>query len=968
LLVLHPGGAVRGADEPPQVPVVRPVAQEVIDYEDFTGRTEARSRVDLRARVTGYLLKTTFEEGGMVKAGDVLFEIDPRPYRAELDRAEAALNVAEARLKLAQATLKRMKALFAKAVIGQEEMDKAAAEQVEAEAAILAARAGRELARLNLDFTRVVAPIDGRIGRRLLDPGNLVKADDTILATIVTRDPLYVYFDVDEATFLRMRRAMPEGRQAEKVPVAIGLTGEQGFPHRGAVDFVNNAVDADTGTLRVRAVLANKDGLLDPGMLVRVRLPIGKPYKALLIPAEAVLAEDGARFVFVVNDKDVIEKRPVTLGRQHEGLRIVSQGLLPDDRIAVGRLQRLRAGMTVRPTQNEKPDPKREPPPEDSPPPDVRPVRGQRGPMVLVEAVYPGANAQVAADTLAAPIEQQVNGVEKLLSLRSRCTNDGKYTLAVTFQRGADLAMSQVLVQNRVALALPILPDVVKNAGVNVRQGAPGVLLIATLLSPEGRYDSLYLSNYANIQIKDELARVPGVGRVTLVGQSDYSLRVWLDPDKLAARKLTAAEVVKSIEEQNLKAVPGRGVRAGDGKGRPVEVTVEALGRLADAEELADFIIKADGEGRVVRLRDVARVELGASRRDAQAALDSKPCVALVVHPAWDARPRKVNAAVRARLAELRGRLPEGLDLAIPLDFTANEYLLLDPELPAGASVQRMLRTLDRCGALLRELPRVQKILTVSENPFDLFDRGPCIVVGLAGGEKAKASLGEVARAIRGRLDEIKDITLRLRYLSRSEDFAHFSYPIKVGVYGPEPGPVRGFARKLADRLGQSRKLTDVWVDPASTPRPQRSVEVDRTKAATLGVPIKDIFDTLQVYTGATPLNDVQRFGRIWRVEVQADLGPGDRAKDLRQLKVRNTRGEMVPLGALVSLRETEGPQAVDFLDLRPVVEITANFAAGASTDEVRALCATLAEEVRRELRLPAEYRIAWLQELPAAK
>jgi RND family efflux transporter MFP subunit len=961
LAVLQPGAA-RGADEAPQVPVVRPVVREVVDYEDFTGRTDARIRVDLRARVTGYLLKTTFQEGGTVKQGDVLFEIDPRPYQADLDRADAALNLAEARLKLAQATLKRMKALLATKAVGREEWDRAAAEVVEAEAAVRAARATREAARLNLDFTRVVAPISGHIGRQLVDPGNLVKADDTLLASIVTRDPLYVYFDIDERTLLHLRRAVPAGGAAAKILVAIGLAGEEGFPHRAAVDFVNNSVDADTGTIRLRAVLPNPRGLIDPGMFVRVRLAIGEPYKAVLVPAEAVLSDQGARFLYVVNDKDVIERRPVTVGAEHDGLRVIAQGLRQGERVAVGRLQQLRPGMTVRPENPDKPEPKPAPPPADSPPPEVRPARVQHGPTVLVEAVYPGANAQVVADTIPAPIEQQVNGVEKLLSLRSRCTNDGKYTLAVTFQRGADASMSQVLVQNRVALALPVLPDVVKSAGVIVTKAAPGVQVIVTLLSPEGRYDTLYLSNYASIQIKDELGRLPSVGRVTLVGQGDYAMRIWLDPDKLAARKLTAAEVVKSIEGQNLKAAPARGGRAAAAKGRPVEITVDTLGRLADPEELADFILKADGEGRVVRLKDVATVELGAGRYDGQASLDGRPCVALVLHPAWDAGPRKLGAAVREKLAELRSRLPEGLDLAIAVDFSANEWLLLEPELPAGVSAERTHRTLDRCAALLREVPGVQKGLTLTDNPFDLFGGGPCVVVGLAPAQKGKADMAEVARAVRTRLDEIKNMTLRVRYLSRAGDVPHFSYPIRLAVYGPEPAPVRDFARKLADRLRRDKGLTDVWADPASTPRPMRSVEIDRTKAAMLGVSVKDIFATLQVYGGGALVNDFRRFGRFWRTEVQVAPGSGDWAKDLRQLKVRNMRGDMVPLGALVSVRDTEGPLAVDFFDLWPVVPITANLAAGASADEVRARCATLAEQVRKELGLSPDYRVKLLQ------
>lgn len=316
LVVLPEVAISHGAEEPARIPVARPVAREVADYEVFTGRAEAPRRVDLRARVTGYLDKVSFREGQEVRKGDVLFEVDPRPYRAEVDKVDAAVNLAEARLKIADANLRRARARVAQKAIGEEELDKATAERTQAEALAHLARAGRESARLNLDFCRVVAPLDGRIGRALLDVGNLVKADDTLLATVVTREPLHVYFDIDERTLLHLLKATRNADQAAKLSVELGLSDEEGFPHRAVVDFVSNVLNPDTGTIRVRAVLPNKDGLHYPGLSVRVRLLLGPPYKALLVPAESVQAEDGARFVLIVNDKDEIEKRPVKVGRE----------------------------------------------------------------------------------------------------------------------------------------------------------------------------------------------------------------------------------------------------------------------------------------------------------------------------------------------------------------------------------------------------------------------------------------------------------------------------------------------------------------------------------------------------------------------------------------------------------------------------------------------------------------------------
>ncbi len=244
-----PDPGIRDVVQPaPEVPIAQPVVRELTDYEDFTGHTEAATHVAVRARVTGFLVKVAFQDGAEVKEGDVLFEIDPRLYRAELDREEAAVGVAEVRLKVTESNHKRATALLAQNAISQEECDKAAAERDVAAAGVRLAKAQLAIAQLNLDRTRVVAPVSGRIGRRLVDPGNLVKADETNLASLVTHDPMFVYFDVDERVFLRMQRSMREGKlKTEKLPAAVGLVDENGFPHRGMVDFMDNCVDPKTG-------------------------------------------------------------------------------------------------------------------------------------------------------------------------------------------------------------------------------------------------------------------------------------------------------------------------------------------------------------------------------------------------------------------------------------------------------------------------------------------------------------------------------------------------------------------------------------------------------------------------------------------------------------------------------------------------------------------------------------------------
>jgi membrane fusion protein, multidrug efflux system len=325
----------QGPAKPPEVSVVRPLTREVTDAEDFTGRTEAAHRVRLRARVTGYLLQAPFKEGAEVKKDQLLFRIDPRPSQAELNKAEAALALAQARLRLVEAEQK-----------GRGDPDKLAAAQAKAHLA----KANRDAARLTLELTQVRSPLAGRIGRRLVDPGNLVRADDTVLAEIVSENPVRVYFQVDEQALLRLRKGKWPPRA-----VAVQLAGEKGHPHRGVVDFVSNEVDATTGTLTLRAALPNPKGLLPLGVHARVRVTVGESYKALLVPEGAVLTDQGERFVYVVNAKDVVERRPVRLGSSHDGWRVIQEGLRAEDRAVVQGLHWVRSGMAVRPRVGETP-------------------------------------------------------------------------------------------------------------------------------------------------------------------------------------------------------------------------------------------------------------------------------------------------------------------------------------------------------------------------------------------------------------------------------------------------------------------------------------------------------------------------------------------------------------------------------------------------------------------------------------
>jgi multidrug efflux system membrane fusion protein len=367
----------------PKVRTALPVEREVADYSYFTGRIAAVQSVNVQARVTGYLESIDFQPGAEVKAGARLFKIDPRPYQATLDEANGQVRLAEARLKLAEANYQRsLEVAKTPGAITQQEIDRDIAHQSESEAAVAAAKAKLESARLNLDFTDVFSPIDGVVGRDLLTIGNLVSQDTTLLTTVVSQDPIHVYFDVDERTILRVERLVGEGKiRTEKeervIPVHLGLADEGNeYPHEGRIDFINNQLDTSMGTVQVRGEFPNppvKEGgmrLLRPGLFVRVRLPIGDPYKALVVPQAALGADLGRKYLLVVGENNVVEYRPVAAGPEQDGgMQVVfpermirtADGLRPardgdhdtvesltaTDRIIVGGRQRVQPGMKV---------------------------------------------------------------------------------------------------------------------------------------------------------------------------------------------------------------------------------------------------------------------------------------------------------------------------------------------------------------------------------------------------------------------------------------------------------------------------------------------------------------------------------------------------------------------------------------------------------------------------------------------
>jgi len=384
---------VGAAEAPVVVPVSHPIQRVVTDYVDFTGRTDAVQSVNIIARVTGYLVQMPFEEGSEVKAGQVLFEIDPRPYQAQLDQAKSQVKLNEEQLELAKTTLARYQALdkTTPGAVSQQALDQYKAAVAEAKARVDAQKKSLEVYNLNKEFTQVVSPVDGQVSRYYLTQGNLVNQDQTLLTTVVSLDPMYAYFNMDERTYLRIGAAISAGKTTAPadgdIAVLLGFQNEDGFPHKGTVNFVDNQVNSTTGSITMRAKFANsrlipaaKDAsaaeskassaekaavpgtntrrwMFSPGMFVRVRLPIDEPHKALLVIDRAIQSEQGHKYVYVLDPQNNrVQTRSVETGPlQQDGLRVVEGEIKLDDLVVVGGIQQVRPKMKVEPDERQMP-------------------------------------------------------------------------------------------------------------------------------------------------------------------------------------------------------------------------------------------------------------------------------------------------------------------------------------------------------------------------------------------------------------------------------------------------------------------------------------------------------------------------------------------------------------------------------------------------------------------------------------
>ena len=348
--------AQAAAPAAPPVTVAQPVKRTVTDWDEFTGRFDAVQSVQVRPRVGGFITDVDFRDGAFVKAGDLLYLIDARPFEAVATQADGQLSDARAKVELAKRELDRALTLQQSQNVADSTVDQRRQALQAARASEMQAEGALKAAQLNVEFTHVTAPIDGRVSRHLVDVGNLVQGSEgnsTLLTSIVSLDPIYIYFDIDEATYLKYNKLWSEGKRPSSRdnpnPVEVTLTGEAKPSHKGTVDFLDNQLDVSTGTLRGRAVIPNKDLSILPGQFGRVRLIASAPYEGLLVPDTAIATDQARKILFVVKDDNTIEAKPVVLGPLDEGLRVVREGLKPEDRVVVDGLQRVRVGAKVTP-------------------------------------------------------------------------------------------------------------------------------------------------------------------------------------------------------------------------------------------------------------------------------------------------------------------------------------------------------------------------------------------------------------------------------------------------------------------------------------------------------------------------------------------------------------------------------------------------------------------------------------------
>jgi multidrug efflux pump subunit AcrB len=574
-------------------------------------------------------------------------------------------------------------------------------------------------------------------------------------------------------------------------------------------------------------------------------------------------------------------------------------------------------------------------------------------PVIVVTANYPGANAETVAATIAAPIEQQVNGVENGLSLRSRSDRDGRYSLRVRFTKSANLHQARLLVANRVALALPMLPDAAVKAGVTTRIETP-VARFVVLRSSDTRHDSCYLGNLASLKVASKLAQVADVGEVATIGVGELRLRIDPDLEKLSARALTVVAVIGKLKPQ-----------------------LASLGKRIDdlkPEDLGNIVLKKSPDGAVTRLSDVARVELGTGAPRSFVDLDGQPAILLVLRPTPGVEPAKFSEDLRRNLAEIESQLPEGVSLDTFYRSTDasgkqsdTEYLFLEAAFPAAASPERISISLQRFAAGLHAIPGVKSTLVLSESPLPPFRDGPCVILRLS--TSTARDRRQVVERVAEQIQQVRDFAVTYCDLSPPVGDAP---SLDMAVVGQEAPDVRRSAEMLADRLHKGKEIADVSAElPAS--EPLLSIEIDRERAAGQGVSLAEATTMLEAYASGVELGRMKIRGQD--IPVTLELSP----KEVRELDIRgrNVRvwdgtvsvrnpesavagmkvftvdGHPVPFRQIARVTSTYALPHIDRLDMYPMVRLRVNLARGASPAAAWSTCkAAAATELGKTCRL----------------
>ena len=689
------------------VTVSRLKPRTVRPFAEFSGRIHAVDYAEIRPQVSGRIMEIRFHDGQTVKGRRHLFVIDPRPYQAAVDKAEADLATAVNNAKFAKTESDRGNQLVKTNALSQETYDQRANTDAVAQAAVQIRHAVLAAAQINVDYAFVKAPISGRISR----------AEITLVIWWVRRPrrrrcsrpsrPTMVFMPISKSTSrpistacaitVRRRNGSKKSpwTSSSRVTTGVSIT---------APSKVSTIGSSQSGTIRARARFANSDGGLIAGMFVSVRMGNGALEDALLVPESAIGNDQSKRFVFVVGDNDKAEYRTVQLGPQVDGKRVVTTGVNAGDRVILDHLQRLAPGAAVQP-QTESPNGEQLIPTK----PIKRNIReldvsveilhrpadfcrrdldrhfsggadcddaiadlgipGSRAAFRVVTALFPGANPDTVANTVATPLEEQINGAENMLYMFSQSASDGTLTLTVTFKLGTDPNLAQQLVQNRVNQALPRLPDVTRNLGVTTVKSSPDLTMVVHLMSIGDRYDMLYLRNYAVLNVKDQLAKIEGVGSVQLFGSGDYAMRLWLNPQRIAELGLSADDVVNAVRRQNVQVAAGLINGPPYSEKGELQLPIIVEGRLSNPEQFDEIVIK-NQNGVVTRLRDVARVEIDASEYSLRSLLDNQQAVAIPIFQAPGSNAIEISNRVRATMEELKKNFPEGMDYSIVYDPT----------------------------------------------------------------------------------------------------------------------------------------------------------------------------------------------------------------------------------------------------------------------------------------------------------